>query len=65
MAVVVPRNTSIPYKGTCWCGTSKDNQDEALINVYEGERARATDNNLLGTFILSCLLGVPRGNLVE
>ncbi|MCI89787.1 heat-shock protein, partial [Trifolium medium] len=49
--VVVPRNTSIPFKGTRWCGTAKDNQDNALINVYEGERARATDNNLLGTFI--------------
>jgi len=34
-----------------------------LIQVYEGERARTKDNNLLGKFELSGLPPAPRGVL--
>jgi L1 cell adhesion molecule like protein len=65
MDVVIPRNTSVPVKKTEQYSTVYDNQCSALIKVYEGERARAADNNLLGSFSLSCLLGAPRGNLLD
>ncbi|XP_058772438.1 heat shock cognate 70 kDa protein-like [Vicia villosa] len=53
MDVVIPRNTSVPIKKTKEYYTAEDNCNVS-IKVYEGERARATDNNLLGFFCLSC-----------
>ncbi|PNX94354.1 heat shock protein [Trifolium pratense] len=60
MDVVIPRNTSVPVKKTKQYSTGKDGC-VVSIKVYEGERARATDNNLLGRFSLSCLPSAPRG----
>ena len=51
MSVVIPRNTSVPIKKTKEYTTREDNFG-ASVEVYEGERARATDNNLLGSFDL-------------
>ncbi|XP_058767053.1 heat shock cognate 70 kDa protein-like [Vicia villosa] len=65
MSVVIPRNTTIPVKKSRRYTTAKDNQCIAPIKVYEGERARATDNNLLGEFSLSCLPGAPRGQPLD
>jgi L1 cell adhesion molecule like protein len=65
MDVVIPRNTSVPVKKTKQYCTAYDNQFSVPINVYEGERARVKDNNLLGSFILSCLPGAPRGHPLE
>ena len=62
--VVIPRNTSIPVKKTKRYGTSHDNQLGVSIWVFEGERPRASDNNLLGLFILSCFPG-PRGQPLD
>jgi len=64
MSVVIPRNTSIPVKKTGRYFTLHDNQCIANFLVYEGERPRATDNNLLGSFGLRCLPG-PRGQPFE
>ncbi|KEH42371.1 heat shock 70 kDa protein [Medicago truncatula] len=41
-----------------------DNQCSVLIRVYEGERARASDNYLLGSFGTPCL-PCPRGQPLE
>ncbi|VDK48882.1 unnamed protein product [Taenia asiatica] len=61
METIVKRNTPIPTKQTqCWC-TASDNQTEAELAIYEGERARASDNNLLGEFRLTGLPPRPRG----
>ncbi|XP_045805424.1 heat shock cognate 70 kDa protein-like [Trifolium pratense] len=65
MAVVIPRNTSIPVKKTGQFCTGVDNQTRSLIEVYEGERTRASDNNLLGSFYLSGHTAAPRGHPVD
>ncbi|XP_020219783.1 probable mediator of RNA polymerase II transcription subunit 37c [Cajanus cajan] len=62
MSVVIPRNTTIPVKRTKEYMTIEDNQPSTRIKVYEGERTRASDNNLLGSFVLSGFPRVPRGH---
>ncbi|XP_045792420.1 heat shock cognate 70 kDa protein-like [Trifolium pratense] len=62
MNVVIPRNTCIPVKKTKVYATAQDNQTSSLIKVYEGERTRASDNNLLGSFVLSGIPPAPRGS---
>jgi L1 cell adhesion molecule like protein len=64
MAILIPRNTVIPTKKSGMFTTLFDYQISVLIEVYEGEHARAKDNNLLGKFELSgiqrALRGVPQ-----
>ncbi|RHN46748.1 putative Heat shock protein 70 family [Medicago truncatula] len=60
MAVVIHRNTTIPVKKTKVFFTTEDNQTFVFIRVYEGERTRASDNNLLGSFNLTGLTPAPR-----
>ncbi|XP_052115971.1 heat shock cognate 70 kDa protein-like isoform X2 [Arachis duranensis] len=62
MSIEIPRNSSIPIKKKTKYGTVVDNQSFARVFVYEGERARASDNNLLGRFVLSGIPPAPRGH---
>ena len=43
------------------CSTAEDNQNAVDIYVYQGERAMAKDNKLLGNFRLDGIQAAPRG----
>ncbi|XP_031371803.1 heat shock cognate 70 kDa protein-like [Punica granatum] len=61
MTIVILRNTPIPTSKEQVLSTSSDNQECFTISVYEGERVRTRDNNLLGTFELSGIPPAPKG----
>ncbi|KAJ0101652.1 hypothetical protein Patl1_06348 [Pistacia atlantica] len=56
MSVIIPRNTTIPTKKEKIFTTSIDYKTAIDFKVYEGERPRTRDNNLLGSFYFS---GIP------
>lgn len=61
MTPLIRRNSTLPTKRTEIFSTYIDNQTRMLIRVYEGERARAKDNSLLGKVELTDIAPAPRG----
>ena len=57
---IIKRNTSVPVRRVRDLTTVRDNQKAVQINVWQGERKRASDNRFLGKFRLT---GISRGLL--
>ncbi|GAU23243.1 hypothetical protein TSUD_172720 [Trifolium subterraneum] len=62
MNVEIPRNTSIPVKKTNDYFTVEDDQSTISFKVYEGERLKASENNLLGLFNFA-VPPAPKGHI--
>jgi molecular chaperone DnaK len=58
---LIERNTTIPTRKSETFSTAADNQTSVEIKVYQGERAMAKDNRLLGVFQLMNIPPAPRG----
>uniref|UniRef100_A0A175YPE2 Heat shock protein 70 n=1 Tax=Daucus carota subsp. sativus TaxID=79200 RepID=A0A175YPE2_DAUCS len=63
MDVIIPRNTTVPVSMQNFFSTVRDDQKVVGVGVYEGERTRVEDNNLLGEFELRDLPPAPRGKV--
>ncbi|CAI8612063.1 unnamed protein product [Vicia faba] len=62
MSVVIPRNTSVPVKRSEVYVTTEDDISNIFFTVYEGERLKASENNLLGSFNFS-IPPAPKGHI--
>ncbi len=54
-SVIIPRNTVIPVEKAELYTTLYPGQTEVMLEVYQGEHTRATQNTLLGTFSMQGL----------
>ncbi len=60
---VIPRNTTVPTHQTHLFTTVQENQTSVRIAVLQGESDRATDNELLGEFVLAGIRPARRGEV--
>ncbi len=58
---LIDRNTTIPTRKSETFSTAADSQTSVEIKVYQGERAMAKDNRMLGVFQLVGIPPAPRG----
>jgi molecular chaperone DnaK len=58
---LIERNSTIPTRKSEVFSTAADNQTSVEIKVYQGERAMARDNRMLGVFQLMNIPPAPRG----
>jgi molecular chaperone DnaK len=58
---LIDRNTTIPTRKGETFSTAADSQTSVEIKVYQGERAMARDNRMLGVFQLIGIPPAPRG----
>ena len=61
MTPLIEKNTTIPTKKSQVFSTAEDNQSNVTINVLQGERKMASDNQALGKFDLVGIPPAPRG----
>ena len=60
---LIPQNTTVPTSRTKIFTTSRDNQTAVKILVMQGESDEASENELLGEFILTGLRRAPKGQV--
>jgi molecular chaperone DnaK len=60
---VLERNTALPASKRYVISTSKDQQSEIEMSIFQGESDKAPDNEYLGTLTLSGLQKGPRGTV--
>ncbi len=60
---VIPRNTTVPTGANRIFTTVQDNQTAVRIAVLQGDAEKATDNELLGEFVLDGLRAARRGEV--
>jgi molecular chaperone DnaK len=60
---LIPQNTTVPTNRSKIFTTSRDNQTAVKILVMQGENEKATENELLGEFILTGLRRAPKGQV--
>ncbi|PIE55577.1 MAG: molecular chaperone DnaK [Dethiosulfovibrio peptidovorans] len=58
---IIERNTAIPVTKSQIFTTAADGQTQVEIKVLQGERSMASDNVVLGTFVLDGIPSAPRG----
>src|SRR3954465_3531721 len=58
---LIDRNTTIPTRKSETFSMAADSQTSVEIKVYQGERAMARDNRMLGVFQLVGIPSAPRG----
>src|ERR1700683_1596431 len=58
---LIERNTTLPTRKSETFSTAADSQTSVEIKVFQGERAMAGDNKLLGVFQLGGIPPAPRG----
>ena len=63
MSVVIPSNTTIPTREQKVFTTTDDDQSYVVIEVYQGQGERASENRFLGRFVLGDLPSRPKGQV--
>jgi len=61
-ARLIDRNTTVPTRKSHVFTTTRDNQSAVKIRVLQGESDRASDNHMLGEFVLSGIPPAPKGD---
>jgi molecular chaperone DnaK len=60
-APLIERNTTVPVRKSHVFTTTRDEQSAVKIRVLQGESERASENHLLGEFVLSDIPPAPKG----
>lgn len=60
--IIFPRNSTIPNASSIVFTTSKDNQTQLKLRIYQGENDNASENELLGDFTFSGIRPAPKGD---
>ncbi len=60
-SIMIEKDAHLPEEGVEIYSTSEDNQTNAHIIVYEGEKEKAKDNHYLGELIVSDIPPAPKG----
>ena len=60
---ILERNTSLPHRRNYQIATTRDDQENLDIAIFQGEAERALDNEYLGTLSVANMPKGPRGSI--